>query len=138
MPRDFQFVGINHMSYNEDTLLVVNRRTADGKSLIPQVTGAIRRKVNVTLVPLIGLGSDQVEKGYVIKQNMESYHIDEHKWTDSCLLCDRLLSLTDNKANHVSIQLIIGPKLFTSTYWLPVLEGLVKKGLFPTKSFLLL
>ena len=70
-PRDFQYVGINHCVTHNDTILVVDHRTADGKSLIPMVSSILRGGVALYMVPLIGLGSVQVEKATVIKHNIE-------------------------------------------------------------------
>ena len=34
-PRDFQYKGIYHAAFNDDTFLVINRGTADDKTLVP-------------------------------------------------------------------------------------------------------
>ena len=44
---------------------------------------AVKRKVTVILVPLIGLRSDQVVKPSVPEHNVEAYHIDEYKGQDA-------------------------------------------------------
>ena len=48
-----------------DRLTVISQRTADGKLLVPLCVGAFKRGVVVVLVPLLGLGSDQVEKSII-------------------------------------------------------------------------
>ena len=63
-------VGAHHCAFNDDTLLVVICRSADGKSLILHIVGILRRAVCIYLVPLNGLGSDQVEQAIVIKYNL--------------------------------------------------------------------
>ena len=68
-PIYFQYVGINYLFFNGDTYLFINRGLADGKSLIPQTTSLLRRGVAAMLEPLIGLGSDRVEKGHCIRHN---------------------------------------------------------------------
>ena len=75
-------------------ILAVKWKTADGKSMVPIVSGILSRGANVNLFPFIGLGSDQVE--YVINRyyNVEAYHVDEHKFKDAFALRNRLLSLT--------------------------------------------
>ena len=62
---------------------MVIRCTADGKSLIPHIIGVLRWAVYIYLVPLIGLGSDQVEGATFIDHNLEPYHVDEHKNKDT-------------------------------------------------------
>ena len=37
-PREFQSIGANHCIYNDNTVLAVPRKTADGKILIVQLT----------------------------------------------------------------------------------------------------
>ena len=58
------------------------------------------------LVPLIGLGSDQVENGIVVKHNDEAYHINKHKYQDAKNLCARLLDMSNNEVSHTSISQI--------------------------------
>ena len=70
------------------------RATADGKSLVPQTAALLRKGVAIIMVPLHGLGSNQVEKANIPEQGIEAYHIDEHKRADGSMLRDHLLSLT--------------------------------------------
>ena len=60
-PRDYQIEAIHHCIYNDNATLYIIRKTAEGKSLIP-LTVALLKGVAICLVPLIGLGSDQVRK----------------------------------------------------------------------------
>ena len=54
-PRDFQIKAINHLSFSDDASLIVIRRTADGKSLIPLATSALRGGVSliITISPCL-------------------------------------------------------------------------------------
>ena len=81
--------------------------------------------------PLIGLATDQVERATATEHNIEGYHADEHKNADQCLIIDRLMCFNSDgvEANHVVINLMLGPKLTTSKMWRPVLETLAKRGL---------
>ena len=56
------------------------------------------------LVPLIGLGSDQVERATIIEHNVDPYHIDEHKNKDARLLITRLEMMTLPELRHVTIK----------------------------------
>ena len=73
--QDWQVEAINHVLYNDYPLTSINRRTADGKSLVPLTVGAIMRKIVIIMEPLIRLGSDQLDKAIVIGHNVEAYHI---------------------------------------------------------------
>ena len=61
------------------------------------------------LVPLIGLGGDQVVKSAVSEHNVKAYHADKHKSQDAYNLQDRLLSMDDEGINFISIILYISP-----------------------------
>ena len=91
-PRPFQFEAINHCTFNDDTFLSICRGTADGKSLVPKTLTILRRGIALIMVPLVGLGTDQVEKAYLEDHGIESYHVDEHKRHDGVMLMRRLKS----------------------------------------------
>lgn len=84
---------------NNDTylvfILILIRRTADGKSLVPPTVATICHGVAIILVPLIGLGSNQVEKTIVVDHNVEAYHADEHKQLNGKLLRSCLLGMIE-------------------------------------------
>ena len=46
-PRNFQYESVAHCALNKNTVLVVSRRTSDGKTLIPQLLGLLRPGVCV-------------------------------------------------------------------------------------------
>ena len=51
----------------------------------------------IILVPLHGLGSDQIEKSNMPDLAAEAHYIDEHKQSDATALCKRLLLLMIEK-----------------------------------------
>ena len=84
----------------------------EGKSLAFLVTAVMLRGVTVVMVPLIGLGSDQVNTAMKLEHGGEVYHIDENKSSDFIALMDRLLSITkrDNRTVN-SVVLYCSPQL---------------------------
>ena len=70
-PRPFQYVAAHHCISNDDTVLVVPRRTAGGKTLIAQLSGFFRGGVIIYEEPLLGLATDQVERVTAIEHNVE-------------------------------------------------------------------
>ena len=66
--------------------------------------------------PLIRLATDQVERATATEHNIEGYYGYENNLADQRLLIDRLLCFNSDgvEANHVVINLVIGPKLTTS------------------------
>ena len=61
-PRDLQVVSINQGTFNDDTIMHLISKTGSGKSAVPLTIATLRRGVTIIMVPLLGLGSDQVEK----------------------------------------------------------------------------
>ena len=130
VPRPFQIEAINHLTSNDDTYLIIVRATAEGKSLVPQATALLRKGVAIILVPLHGLGSDQVEKANNLDQGIEAYYVDEHKRADAFMLRDRLLSLTKDELDHTSIILFVSPNALAaeSPWYTDVFMKLAKHG----------
>ena len=65
------------------------------------------------LVPLIGLGSDQVEKATIPEHNVHAYHCDEHKFEDAIKLRSFLLGLSEEEAKFILIVLYMSPQSFS-------------------------
>ena len=110
--------------------MYIAAKTGYGKSLVPLTVASIRKGVSVTLVPLIGLGTDQVAKAMSVDKGMEAYHVDEHRTdSDARLLMDRLMGLTTDEIAHMGIMLYINPqKLKQDSQWVRVLKVLAEKG----------
>ena len=131
-PRDFQLEAIHHLAYHDDGSLVLIRRTADGKSLVPLTTSILRGGVTLVLVPLHGLGSDQVEKATVSDHNVEAYYIDEHKAASAKILERRLqtYSVDCDERDHSSIIVFASPNaLKKGSRWLRMFDDIGQKDL---------
>ena len=61
-------------------------------------------------MPLVGLGSDQVEKATWIEHNVEAYHADEHKKGDATLLIKRLLGMSEEEVGEITVLLYLSPR----------------------------
>ena len=73
------------------------------------------------LAPLIGFGSNQVEKEIVIEHNADAYHVDEHKYQDAKNLHDCLLSM-------LHILLFLPPQMLSKKFpWLPTVKRFAKR-----------
>ncbi len=106
-------------------MVYVCAKTGSGKSAIPLTAGSLLSRVIITLVPLVGLGSDQVSKSTNDGSFIEAYHIDEHRGPDATLIKKRLLSITAAEAKHVSIFLCMSPQsLQPNLFWHKVLGEL--------------
>ena len=127
-PRPFQIEAINHCTFEDDTYISINRGTADGKSLVPQTLTITRRGVALIMVPLVGLGTDQVEKAQLVDHGIESYHIDEHKKHDEQRLMRRLLSATADELKYCRIMAFVGPGTLLNPKWGRIWETLARRG----------
>lgn len=106
-PRDFQVFAVYCMVFLSSQVLYLIRKTGEGKSLVVLTTAAMLRGVTIVFVPLIGLGSDQVNKCIDIEKGIEAYHIDENKGDDFKLLCERLFAITPNNEGRTATSTIL-------------------------------
>jgi hypothetical protein len=60
------------------------------ESRLSLTAGSLLSRVIITLVPLVGLGSDQVSKSTNDGSFIEAYHVNEHRGPDATLLKKRL------------------------------------------------
>jgi superfamily II DNA helicase RecQ len=111
-------------------VISISAKTGYGKSAIPAGIGSLRRGIVLTLVPLLGLGSDLVNKSVNLERGMEAYHVDEHRGDDAIMLADRLSSFSEEEAEHITIQLFVSPRSLTpDSPWAPVFRRLANRGL---------
>jgi superfamily II DNA helicase RecQ len=129
--REFQVTATHYLSYHNNAFLSMIRRTADGKSLVPLCTAVLRRKVTLIMVPLHGLGSDQVDKSTLREHNINAYYIDQHTRENEELLRERLEGLTMDEAKDSCTILFVSPqKLAPDSAWFALFESMAKRDLF--------
>jgi len=102
-PREFQIRAIHHIAFQHDQILYLVAKSGSGKSAIPLKIGSLQTGVTLSMVPLVGLGSDQVNNSRNSTNSIEAYHLDENRGGDGYALRRRLLSLHPREANPVSI-----------------------------------
>jgi hypothetical protein len=117
-PHEFQLCTIHHIAFQCNQLLYIITKTGSGKSAIPLTIGLLQTGVTLLMVPLVGLGSDQVNKKSNNDNLIEAYHLNKHRGVDGKALRVHLLSLNKQEANHVSIFLYASPQsLQVGTFW---------------------
>ena len=127
-PHEFQVQTIHRGAFYDNSYMHVIAKTGFGKSVIPLAIASLRHGVAVVEVPLIGLGSDQVAKAVFIDNNIEAYHVDEHKFADAALLKQRLLSMTDEERKRLTVVLYLSPQcLSKDSQWTSLLKVLAEK-----------
>jgi superfamily II DNA helicase RecQ len=85
-------------------------KTGSGKSAIPLTVGTLLTGVVITLVPLVGLGSNQVSKSCNAANYVEAYHVAKHRGKDAEKLRYCLDAMTVREADYVTIFLYMMPK----------------------------
>ena len=109
-PHEWQIRAIADIVFSRDTTTFLIAKTGSGKSAVPLTVGSLLTGVTLTMVPLVGLGSDQVNKCSNPDNFIEGYHLDEHRGSDSGLLRKRLLSLGEYEADNVAIFIYASPQ----------------------------
>jgi superfamily II DNA helicase RecQ len=128
-PHDWQICAIHNVAFGCDWLVYLVAKTGSGKSAVPMTVGSLQMGVTLTMVPLVGLGSDQVNKCQSKEREIEGYHLDENRGEDGILLRSRLLALTDRDANSLSIFLYASPQsLSVGSMWHRTLMTLSSKS----------
>ena len=128
-PKPYQVEAISCLCFSTKRRLYLVRKTGDGKSAVVLASATILRGITLVLVPLLGLGCDQVAKAFRLEQRVEAYHLDEHRGLDYITLRDRLLKI--RKKRSQSIILFTSPQaLKKHSLWHPVFKQLFSRQLF--------
>jgi superfamily II DNA helicase RecQ len=127
-PHEFQICAIHQAAFHRNELLYIIAKTGSGKSAIPLTVGTLLTGVAVTLVPLVGLGSNQVTKSCNVANCVKASYIDEHHRKDAEKLCYCLDTMTEGQADYVTIFLYISPQsLQMDSPWYGVLRCIASK-----------
>ena len=129
-PHEWQIRAIHDICTSTDSSTYLIAKTGSGKSAVPLAVGSLFTGVTLTMVPLVGLGSDQVNKCCNDDNFIEGYHLDEHRGRDAQLLKKRLLSLNEEEANYVSVFLYVSPQsLQVGSPWYRTLATLASNNM---------
>lgn len=129
-PREFQIRAVHSLAFQRDRLQYLIAKTGSGKSVVLLAVGALQNGITLTIVLLVGLGSDQVSKSTNEPNFIKAYHLDEHTGIDAQVLKDRLLSIHLQEVETVSIFLYVSPQSQQpGTFWQKLLHTLSSKDL---------
>jgi superfamily II DNA helicase RecQ len=128
-PRYFQVEAIARLVFEPQTCIYLIRKTGEGKSAVVTTSSTLLRGITLVVVPLLGLGCDQVAKAQRRRYRVEAYHLDENRGEDQLALQRRLLSITNRQSQ--SIILFASPQsLKHGSSWSPLLKILAQRKLF--------
>jgi hypothetical protein len=77
-PKPYQLEAIACLCFSTKGRLYLVHKTGEGKSAVVLASATIFRGITLVLVPLLGLGCDQVAKATRREQQVEAYHLDKH------------------------------------------------------------
>jgi superfamily II DNA helicase RecQ len=128
-PRHFQVEAVSRLVFHSKTCLFLIRKTGEGKSAVVLTSTTLLQGITLVVVPLLGLGCDQVAKAQRLRYKVESYHLDENRGEDHLAIQRRLLTINVRKAQ--SIVLFASPQsLKEGSSWAPLLVKLAERKLF--------
>jgi superfamily II DNA helicase RecQ len=126
-PRPYQVEAIFHLVYRKVDMVYLIRKTGEGKSLVLQAMASMLKGVTISLVPLLGLGSDQQQKCNLSSGAVEAYHLDEFRGSHAKLLMAHLRQYT--RAEKTTIILFVSPQqLKQFSTWYSLLLELASRG----------
>ena len=108
LARDYQIDAIFFLVFLKVDMMYLIRKTGEGKSLVLLGMATAQRGITITMVPLLGLGSDQVAKSKRLDKRCEAYHVDEFREGDYEKLIQRLMSYSP--LDKTSILIFISPQ----------------------------
>ncbi|EJK56323.1 hypothetical protein THAOC_23821 [Thalassiosira oceanica] len=132
-PHEYQVEAISSIVFDRQNLVLI-RRTGEGKSVVPLAVTAMRRKVTIVLVSLIGLGSDQATKNFLEGERVEAIHLDENKsQLDFDRVNKRIDKMIQDKNNGImkeGIIMYVSPmKLESNAQWQQMFVKLAQNDL---------
>ncbi len=128
-PHEFQIRAIHHIAFHCNQIVYIVAKTGLGKSAILLSIGLLQTRVTLSMVPLIGLGSDQFNSSRNSKNLIEAYHLNKNRGRDGYALQSWLLSLHPREAEYVSIFLYTLPQsLKEGSFWYKCLFELASKN----------
>jgi superfamily II DNA helicase RecQ len=78
-PRKFQIEAVARLVFEPKTCLFLIQKTGKGKPAVVVLTASTRlRGITLVVVPLLGLGCDQVSKAQRCHHKAEAFHLDEN------------------------------------------------------------
>jgi hypothetical protein len=129
-PHEFQIPAIHHVAFHRNQIVYIVAKKGSGKLAILLLIGLLQTRVTLLMVPLVGLGSDQVNNSRNSNNLIEAYHLDKNRGRDGYALRSRLLSLHPREAECVSIFLYASPQsLKEGSFWYKCLFELLSKNL---------
>ncbi len=129
-PHEFQICMIHHVAFHCNQILYIVAKTGSGKLAIPLTIGSLQTGVTLSMVLLVGLGSDQVNNSRNSKNWIEAYYLNKNRGRDGDTLRSRLRSLHPCEAECVSIFLYASlQSLKEGSFWYKCLFQLASKNL---------
>ena len=127
-PRSYQIEAIFHLMYRKTDMMYLIRKTGEGKSLVMQGMASMLKGITISMVPLLGLGSDQESKcNLETSITVEAYHLDEYR-NDHASILRRHLDQYSRKEKSSIILLVSPQQLTKNSFWHPVLLSLASRG----------
>jgi hypothetical protein len=116
-PHKIQICAIHDIAFHCDQIIHLIAKTGSGKLAVPLTVGSLQTGVTVRMVPLVGLGSNQVKNGCNEDNLIKAYHLEKHRGNDGKALRDWLQFLSDDEADHVSIFCMLLPNPYRSKHF---------------------
>ncbi|KAL3759766.1 hypothetical protein ACHAWU_007510 [Discostella pseudostelligera] len=126
-PCSYQINSIYNLVYRRIEMMYLIRKMGEGKSIVLTGASSLLGGVTISLVPLLGLGADQVNKYNNRYCGFEAYHVDEFRDTYAKGLLERLDRYTYSEFS--SILLYVSPSsLRKDSIWYSKFQQLAKRG----------
>jgi superfamily II DNA helicase RecQ len=125
-PQYFQAEAVARLVFHPKNCLFL---IGEGKLAVVLTAAILLQGITLFVIPLLGLGCDQVTKAHHHHFKVKAYHLDENRGEDQLAIQRRLLSIT--LRHPQSIVLFTSPQsLKEASSWSPLLLKLAGRKLF--------
>ena len=131
-PRPYQLEALYHLLFKDEIeMMYLIRKTGEGKSNVLLGMATLLKGITLSLVPLLGLGSDQSQKASSKTSfvGFESHHVDEYRNEVAEELMTQLEEYSSKDLEKSAILIYISPQLLQPTSkWYVLFAKLAQRG----------
>ncbi len=81
-PKEFQLAAVARIVFQAKRRLYLIQKPGEGKLAVVLTSATLLQGITLVVVPLLGLGCDQVAKAQHGRYKVEAYHLDENRGKD--------------------------------------------------------
>jgi superfamily II DNA helicase RecQ len=103
-PREFQVEAVAWLVFEAKTCLFLIQKTGKGKPAVVLTASTLLQGITLLVVPLLGLGCDQVARVQHHCHKVEAFHLDKNRGEDQLAIQQCLLGQLLNTKQDIGVS----------------------------------